>query len=129
MDCPACHTENRVEAVTCSACGSPLRADPAPPRSSERRSGTRRRGNPDEGETAGNDTDPAAWRAYRLSLWSLIPGVGLLLGPVAVVLGCRAAHNLASDIASRNRAKAAVLFGALIALTQWIGLALMIRGW
>jgi hypothetical protein len=134
MNCPACHAENAAESVTCSACGKPLRPSSAsshtvPPDRPSRRSGSRRRGAADEGEGAGSDTDPAAWRAYRVSLWSLVPGLGLLLGPAAVMLGYRAARNVTTDAASRNRAKAAVLFGALVTLTQWLGLALMVRGW
>jgi hypothetical protein len=133
MNCPACHVENPTVAVTCFACGASLKSEPAesasaPPRQSERRSGSRRRGPADEGESAaaGEVTDPATLRAYRVALLSLVPGLGLLLGPAAVVLGLLAARRVPEDIASRNRAKVAVLCGAVVALTQWIGFVLMI---
>jgi hypothetical protein len=136
MHCPACHTENAVEAVACSACGRALRSDAAeavaaPPVAASRRSSSRRRRNANADDpSAINDSDnPAAWRAYRVSLWSLVPGLGLFLGPVAVLLGYRAMRSAGDDASARNRAKAAVLFGVLITLTQWLGVALMIYGW
>jgi hypothetical protein len=130
MKCPACHAENPGEAVRCSACGGPLKPKADRPYDASasqpgRRSGSRRRGNADEGE----NLNPAAWRAYRLALWSLLPGLGLFLGPAAVVLGCLALRHVSGDIGSRTRAKVAVLLGALVTLTQWLGLVLMIRGW
>jgi hypothetical protein len=134
MVCPTCHTENTAEAVTCSACGASLRPDSSsssavPPSKPGRRSGSRRRTHPEEDGTAGDDQDPSARRAYRLSLWSLLPGVGLFLGPIAVLLGCLAVRKTMGDVGSRNRAKAAILFGVLITLSQWLGVYLMLRGW
>ncbi len=76
-----------------------------------------------------NESDSVtAWRAYRMALWSLIPFVGLLLGPIAVVLGCLAVRTVGDDASARHRAKASILFGACVAVTQWLGLALMIWG-
>jgi hypothetical protein len=136
MHCPACHTENAVEAVACSTCGRSLKSDAAeaaaaPPVPAARRSSSRRRRNTngdDPGAT--NDSDnPAALRAYCVSLCSLVPGLGLFLGPVAVLLGCWAVRDAGDDASARNRAKAAILFGALGTLTQWLGVVLMIYGW
>ena len=131
MDCPACHAENGSEAATCATCGRSLRAT-ATGGSGERpirRSGSRRRPN-DNGSTAVLDSDnPAAQRAYRLSIWSVVPGFGLLLGPLAVVRGCRAVRGAGDDLSARNRARAAVLFGAGSTLTQWLGIALIYHGW
>lgn len=80
-------------------------------------------------EDASGDQDPSARRALHLSLWALIPGVGLFLGPIAVILGYLAVRKTANDLGSHNRAKAAVLLGVFITLTQWLGTYLMIRGW
>jgi hypothetical protein len=134
MNCPACHADNADQSSTCSACGSSLHPKDTPSGSAPsgqvgRRSGSRRRPGADE-PAAANDTDnPAAWRAYRVALWSLIPFVGLLLGPLAVVLGCRAVRTVGDDASARNRARASILFGSCVALTQWLGLALMVWGW
>ncbi len=122
MDCPVCHTENAVEAVTCSTCGRSLN-------SSRRRPSSRRR-NAEISEIAAVDSaNPAAWRAYRVALWSMIPGVGLLLGIIAIILGCLAVRDAGDDLSARNRAHAAILFGSLVTLTQWSGVLLILYGW
>jgi len=81
----------------------------------------------DEGEAVGRNQMAA--RAFRLSLWSLVPGLGLLLGPAALVLGCLVVRKVANDDMARGQARVAIAFGVLVTLAQWIGLALMIRGW
>ncbi len=122
MNCPTCHAENAAEAVTCTRCGRSLQVNGD---RSARRSGSRRRSS-EAAEAAVTDTNnPAAWRAYRVSLWSVVPGLGLLLGPVATVLGCRAVCDAGDDLSASNRAKAAIVFGAGSALTQWLGVALI----
>jgi hypothetical protein len=132
MHCPSCHSENLAEAVACSTCGRSLRSNEAaavPARQSSLRAGSRRR-NADANDTdeANENDNPAAWRAYHVALWALLPGVGLLLGPAAIFLGRRAVRG-GGDASARNRAKTAVLLGVLITLTQWLGVALMIYGW
>jgi hypothetical protein len=72
-----------------------------------------------------DSNNPAAWRAFRVSLWSVLPGLGLLLGPIAMVLGWRAVRSAGDDLSARNRAKAAIVFGAGSAVTQWLGAALI----
>jgi hypothetical protein len=122
MNCPTCHAENNSEAVTCATCGRTLRDNGDRP---SRRSGSRRR-NGDAAEAAVTDSNnPAAWRAYRVSLWSIIPGLGLLLGPVATLLGYRAVRDAGDDLSASNRAKAAILFGGGSTLTQWLGITLI----
>jgi hypothetical protein len=131
MDCPACHTANAAEAVTCTACGGSLPGQPTAANSSNpsrRRNGRRR--NTEASEAAAVDSNnPSAWRAYRTSLWSIVPGAGLLLGPLAMLLGWRAVRDAGDDVSARNRAKAAVMFGAGSAVTQWVGIVLMYYGW
>lgn len=129
MDCPACHAENAFDATTCNTCGRPL------PRSGSgsgvrpaRRSGSRRRGN-DAAEAALDTAHPEAQRAYRTSLWSIVPGIGLFLGPVAMVMGLLALRKIGEDRSARNRARTAMLFGLGSALTQWLGVTLIYRGW
>src|SRR5438034_6160249 len=86
MRCPACNTENPDEATTCSSCKAPLTA-PA-------RRKPRRRGLPEEADTPFSPyvvgPNRRAIRAYRYAVYGLIPGAGLFLGPLAVILGLRA---------------------------------------
>ena len=53
----------------------------------------------------------------------MIPFVGLLLGPVAFILGLVALRRKRAD--GPAHALAAVLLGALVSLTNWIGLYLI----
>src|SRR5438105_1917782 len=78
MQCPACNAENGEEATRCGKCGGTL-------------SRRRRRSSVEDTDTPfGRYIDPAnrpAVRAYRLAVLSMVPGLGLVLGPVAAVLG------------------------------------------
>jgi hypothetical protein len=71
-----------------------------------------------------------AVRAYWCALLGLLPGVGLLLGPLAFVLALWTGLRGRRDPAFKGGALciAAVVLGLLLTLTQWSGLALMIRG-
>ncbi len=127
MDCPACHAQNPSSAVACAACGHSLRNQNAGGNvdRSARRSGSRRR-NSEASEAAVVDSkNPQAWRAYRVSLWSIVPGFGLLLGVVAILLGWRAVYGAGEDLSASNRAKAAMVIGAGSMITQWLGVALI----
>jgi hypothetical protein len=75
--------------------------------------------------------EPEAARAYRWSIYSMIPLVGLLLGPLAMVLGLKTLRTGRKNPAFSGRPLcwAAVIIGLAVTLTQWGGLALMIRGW
>jgi hypothetical protein len=72
-----------------------------------------------------------ALRAFRLSQWSLIPGVGLVLGPVAIVLGLVAGHRGRNDPEYTFQAptRAALVLGGLVSVTNWLGLVLIVLGW
>jgi hypothetical protein len=63
-----------------------------------------------------------------VSLWSIVPGLGLLLGPVATLLGYQAVRDAGDDLSASNRAKAAIVFGAGSTLTQWLGITLIYLG-
>jgi hypothetical protein len=127
MNCPSCQAVNVVEAVACAACGSPLPSQKNSSRS-VRRSGSRRR-DADPSEAAEDSQNPVAWRAYRLAVWSIAPGLGLILGPVGVFHGWRAARRLTDDLSARNRARTAVFLSAGSTVTQWLGIALIYHGW
>jgi hypothetical protein len=95
----------------------------------------RRRGLAPESDTPFSDQADvrgrAAVRAYRMSVYGLIPGFGLLLGPIAVVLGLYVRWSGRGDPSFRGQslANAAILLGGLLTVTTWLGLALMILGW
>jgi hypothetical protein len=126
MRCPACDTENVSETPRCSSCGSPLR--PARRRRGRRRHAAEETVAPSPALAAANHR--AALRAYRVSVLGLIPGLGLLLGPLAVVLGAAVRRRVHSDpdLGVQNLATASVVLGALATLTNWLGLALLIQG-
>jgi hypothetical protein len=122
MRCPACQAENLDDAGACSACGTAL-----VPRPSRRV----RRGASDSalGDTSGKKKG-LAWTAYRCSVVGLIPFVGLLLGPIAFALGFLAWSRGQGEPLQKGigPALAGMLLGGLVALTNWLGLALMIYG-
>jgi hypothetical protein len=125
MRCPRCNAENAAETSRCGACGAAL--GPA------RRKGARRRGPAEETDTScpadAEGANRAALRAYRIALLGLVPGLGLLLGPLAVVLGTVARRGRSDpDCTARSHAAASVVLGALTAITNWLGVALMVRG-
>jgi hypothetical protein len=71
-----------------------------------------------------------ALRAYWLSLLSLLPPLGLLLGPPALLLGLRAQRRGRADpqFTATGPALAAIILGAAVTLTSWAGAALVYLG-
>ncbi len=122
MRCPACHTENTDTAPRCTSCGGTLKSKP------------RRRGLSAETDTPfaprTEACNRAALRAYHVCLLGLIPGVGLLCGPAAVVMGWIARRRGMKEpgFTAYSPARAAILLGLAIALTNWIGLVMMVMG-
>jgi hypothetical protein len=104
------------------------RGEPAAKRSSRRRSLTEDHETPFSDLT--NKHNRAAVRAFRVSTIGLIPGLGLLFGPAAMVLGLIVRRRGRGDpgFKGANLAGAAILLGAALALTNWLGLTLMILG-
>lgn len=124
MRCPACSTENTAEATQCGSCGRALARKPK-----RRAAGQQEAPSPFE-----RPVDPVNWpctRAYWVSCVSLIPGVGLIAGPLAFLLGVQGQVHASRQPActTSSQAHAAILFGALSTLTNWGGLWLMILGW
>src|SRR6516225_1378821 len=93
MRCPACNAEGPDGATTCAACGAAL----TPPG----RRKPRRRGSGDEPDSPFSPyvegPNRPTLRAYRLSVYGLVPGVGLILGPLALVLALRARRRAQAD--------------------------------
>jgi hypothetical protein len=76
------------------------------------------------------ESNRPAMRAYRLSIIGLIPLAGLVLGPIALVLGILAARKGRDDpgFTAHGPARGAILFGAVDAVANWAGVTLMVIG-
>lgn len=74
---------------------------------------------------------PALW-GYYIGIFALIPGTGLLLGPVALVLGFIGVRLVKSRPGSKGTAHAwvAILLGSIATLLNFAGIAaLLIARW
>jgi hypothetical protein len=122
MRCPACQAENLDDATVCSACGAALQSRPS---RRVRRDGAANA----SGETV-DKKKGLAWTAYRCSVIGLLPLVGLVLGPLAFVLGFVAWYKGQGDPLQKGLgpALAGMLLGGLVGVTNWLGVALMIYG-
>ncbi len=71
-----------------------------------------------------------AKRAYRLSLLGLIPGLGLVLGPVAFVMGALLRRSCLRDPQFNlwGPVLASIWFGVAVTACNWIGFTLMYLG-
>ena len=122
MRCPACNAVNVRDAVQCAACKEPLK------RTARRRPSSQDSDSPFGAKPEGSNL--AALFAYRLSLFGLIPIVGLALGPASVLLAGWAWWKGRNDPAfsALGPLVAALILGSLDALTNWGGVALMALG-
>ncbi len=120
--CPACNTENPPQSRQCAQCGAAL------VKKARRRS--RRDGGAAQTQASdlGNDTTRAA---FRCAVWGLIPGAGLVLGPVAVVLSLLAyrRERVGPPRKGRSPALAVLILSAAVFVTNWVGAGLMVYGW
>jgi hypothetical protein len=108
MLCPACHAPNPAENRYCQYCGEKLSATglgapqeepidvlPAIPLPVEETDKPRPHPDPMEGDEEGTDLvsalipykNPRALAAYYCGFFALLPGIGFLVGAVAIVLG------------------------------------------
>lgn len=116
--CHVCQAENEDDAPRCTACNARLR----------------RRVTHETTDSPFSDrADPinrTAVRAYYLALWGMVPVLGLLLGPLAVWLGLRGLRLGRGNAAftAEGPGRAAVVIGAAVAVTQWLGAALVWLG-
>ena len=119
MRCPACNAVNARDAAQCDACKEPLR------RRARNRAAVDDSDAPFGARAEGSNLP--ALLAYRLSLFGLIPVVGLVLGPAAVVLAIWARWKGRNDPAftAIGPVFAAVILGSLDALTNWGGVVMM----
>jgi hypothetical protein len=121
MRCSGCGADNPDGAGKCGGCGAKL------PR-------RRRRPNQHDSNTpfaSGPDSrNPIALTAYRLSVVGLVPFLGLVFGPLGLLLGFVAwrQDRVTPGYQRGGPAVAAMILGSLTALTNWAGLVLMTIG-
>src|SRR5262245_48015342 len=121
MRCPSCNAENADDARKCAACGAKLQRRP------------RRRASEVADGPLTHDAalgSPATRAAYRCVAYGLIPVAGLVLGPMALVLGLIAYRRDRAAPEPKTNLLALLLaaLGAVIALTNWVGLTLVVLG-
>ncbi len=122
MRCAACNAENPPKATACAACGAALA-----------RKG-RRRGVVDEIESPfgplSDGPNRRALVAYRCAVVGLIPMVGLVAGPLACLFGCHAwlRDRKEAGFTAVGPLHASIVLGGLVALTNWVGVTLMVLG-
>ncbi len=128
MRCPACQTEIPADVSRCAGCGTAI----TPPRPS---GGRARRAVAEDSDTPfaelGEGTNRTAKLSYFIALAGMVPGLGLVLGPVAALLGLFARLRGRTDpqFTAVGPARGAIFLGLLLTLTNWGGLVLMILGW
>ena len=118
--CPSCQADNADDARQCASCGGKI----------ARRS-RRRAAEADDAEGRGSILgSPVTDAAFRCAVYGLIPGVGLVLGPAAVVLSLLAYRQ--EKATQRRKGKSPALgvltLGAAVLVTNWVGVLLMIYG-
>jgi hypothetical protein len=122
MRCPSCNADNPPKAVTCEKCGAGL------PRKPRKRSVVDQIDSPFG--PVGDGPNRRALMAYRWGIVSLIPLIGLFAGPFALALGVTAwlRDRQHDGFSAWGPLNASMLLGAVAALTNWIGLTLMLIG-
>jgi hypothetical protein len=131
MRCPVCNADNPLESQRCQTCGEalPLSADLA----SDEVSALPADAVADE-PTRPPQTDkevdivrifipyenPRSLAAYYISIFALIPGIGFVLGPVAIWLGIAGVRHASANPQAKGMVHAitAIVLG-VIALCCW----------
>ncbi len=125
MQCRVCQKETQEGASSCPNCGTPLNSKPP-----NRPARNRRR---DPQAPVSPETEARhrfARTAYRVAILGLIPGLGLILGPIAVVLGIVARRRALKDpeFTLWGPVFGAIIGGSIIALCNGVGVTLMVLG-
>jgi hypothetical protein len=123
MRCPSCATEHPAETPTCSNCGKKLL-----------KSSRRRQPVVNDKYSLLTSRVPAnrtAVLAYRCASYGLLPGVGLVLGLAAIVLGILGYRHFkaAPETRGASHSVAAVVLGAMEVVSNGAGVIFLWIGW
>ncbi|MFO0846471.1 MAG: hypothetical protein U0797_29560 [Gemmataceae bacterium] len=118
MRCPSCQADNPPTATACSGCQAPM---------TPRR---RRRSEAAEDSPKTEEYNRQVRNIFRVCLLSMVPLLGLVLGPLSAARAWRFLHQARTDPAfqAEHAAKVVVAFGLLTGVTNWLGLALILLG-
>ena len=121
MRCPSCHADNPAAATACQSCGATSLAKRRRRRDAAREFVDSPRSLEYERQVKG---------IFNLCLVSLVPFLGLVLGPLGALKGWRLLKQARLDPAftAGRGARAAVFLGSLTGVTNWLGLGLMALG-
>src|SRR5262245_23522897 len=129
MRCPSCNADNPTAATACQSCGSAL---PASATDLARTPRNRRRKDTREvvASPRSLEYDRQVRDIFYLCLASMIPFLGLVLGPLGAARGWRLLKRARLDPAftAGRAAYAAVLIGSFTGITNWLGAGLMALG-
>jgi len=117
MRCPRCEAENPDDARRCSACAKPFRRRPTGPEA-------------DEALTPEAEAffRRARW-VYFWALWSMLPPVGVLLGPVAALMALSLRRERKPDWPGGPTLVFSIWLGLMSSLTQAAGAWLVWSSW
>ena len=92
----------------------------------------RRRNDEEQGDVTGGIIpykNPAALAAYYCGVFSLIPGLGCALSPIAICLGILGLVKASAHPKSKGRAHAitGIVFGLILAPALWTGIYFLFR--
>jgi hypothetical protein len=118
MRCPSCNADNPPTATACSACQAKL---------TPRR---KRRADAAEDSPKTEEYNRQVRDIFHVCLLSMVPFLGLALGPLGAARAWRFLHQARTDPAfqAERAAKVAVVFGLFTGVTNWLGLALILLG-
>lgn len=107
MRCPACHTVNPPESQRCQSCGEKLSPPGTSPVAGEELEVLPAEPLPLAGRQKSEDADivsilipyknPKALAAYYCGFFAIIPAVGFVLGPLAILLGILAVRYASAN--------------------------------
>jgi hypothetical protein len=121
MRCPTCEAPLADDARECSRCGTGINAR-------ARRAYETQKDRPFD--PLADARNPLGVIAFRCAVVALVPFVGLLAGPLAVLLGLVSwirgkEHRLKGNVGPTH---GALVLGTLTTLTNWLGLLMMLHG-
>jgi hypothetical protein len=118
MRCPSCNADNPPTATACSGCQAKL---------TPRR---RRRSEAAEDSPKAEEYNRRIRDIFHVCLASMVPFLGLVLGPLGAARAWRFLREAGADPAFQagRAARVAIVFGLITGVSNWLGLALILLG-